>query len=382
MKQHILFLFCFFTLAPVFCQKHDYIWMSGGYNPSDDSSTDFIVDFNILPPQIEKIEGKIMMGNANVSISSTEGMLQYYTNGCIIRTQNHAIMENGEYINGGVDSSIYYANCGPQGWGSYPVIQGIFALPVDNNIHEVFHIRFESDPPGPNLVCQYGALLHSRIDMNANQGLGQVVFKDSVLTEGCLQTACANRHANGRDWWVLLPDNVNNRFYRFLSTPEGIQGPWIQEIENPTIVDTFFYLGWSEFSQNGERFLINDIQSGVAIYDFDRCTGLLSNLRHIPAEIEEYGYGYAAAFSSNSRFLYVIKGSFTTMEQYDLNEFDIMASRIKVAEWDGFYDFFEPNGPAIQASFSFFSMVPMERFTIGPGVPGLYISWISLTAKE
>ncbi|MCB0574594.1 MAG: PKD domain-containing protein, partial [Saprospiraceae bacterium] len=358
MKHLFLSLCCFLALDSVFCQKHDYVWMSGGYNPSDDSSTDFTIDFNFLPPRIEKIEGKIMMGNANVSIASAEGMLQYYTNGCIIKTHNHTIMENGDYINGGIDSDVYYTNCGPQGWGSYPVIQGIFALPVDSNFHELFHIRFESNPSGPNLVCQYGALLYSRININANQGMGQVVLKDSILAEGCFQTACANRHANGRDWWILLPDNANNRFFRFLSTPEGIQGPWIQEIENPTIVDTFFYLGWAEFSQNGDYFLINDIQSGTAIYDFNRCTGLLSNLRSIPAEIDEYGYGYAAAFSPNSRFVYIIKGAFTTMEQFDLKTSDLQLSRITVAEWDGFYDYVEPNGPPLQASFSFFQHGP------------------------
>ncbi len=299
-----------------------------------------------------------MMSDANVCMSDSKGHLLYYTNGCIIKTKNHALMEGGEYINGGPDSSKYYAYCGPDGWGSYPIIQGIFALPFDNNIYELFHIRFASNPPGPNLVCNYDALLYSQIDMNTSQGLGKVVFKDSVLVEGCLQTACANRHANGRDWWVLLPDNVNHRFYRFLSTPEGLHGPWIQEIENPTIVDTFFYLGWSEFSLNGDYFLINDIQSGTVIYDFDRCTGLLSNLRHIPAEINIYGYGYAAAFSPDNQFVYVVKGNFTSIEQYDLKTSNIQASQLTVAAWDGYYDYFEPNGPPLQASFSFFQHGP------------------------
>lgn len=289
-----------------------------------------------------------------MSMSNANGMLSYYTNGCIVRTKDHTMMENGEYINEGTSNTAYSNNCGATGTGLYPVIQGIFALPYDNNINELIHTRFESNLSGPNSVCLYGALLHSRIDMNANQGLGKVAFKDSVLIEGCLQTACANRHANGRDWWILLPDNVSNRFYRFLSTPDGIQGPWIQEIENPTI-DTFFYLGWSEFSPDGERFMINDIHSGTAIYHFDRCTGLLSDLHHLPGNLESYGL--ASAFSPDSRFAYIVKGNFTTIEQFDLDATDILASRTTIAEWDTFY-YYQPGGGPRQTFFSFFQHGP------------------------
>ena len=355
MKQYLFLLFCCLVSNIVICQKNDFIWLSGAYNIADDTATNFILDFNFSPPKIEKAESKIDMSYANICMSDSNGILQYYTNGCIVRAKNHIVMENGDYINEGIASTIYSNNCGPNGLGLYPVFQGIFALPFDNNIYGLFHTRMEADPAGPNGVCLYGALLYSQIDMNANQGLGRVVFKDSILLEGCLQTSSANRHANGRDWWVLLPDNVNNRFYRFLSTPEGIQGPWTQEIENPTIVDTFFYLGWSEFSPNGERFLINDIHSGTVIYDFDRCTGLLSNLRHLPGNLDSYGW--AAAFSPDSRFIYVVKGNFTTIEQFDLEEPDILSSQITVAVWDTFY-YFQPGGGPRQTFFSYFQHGP------------------------
>jgi hypothetical protein len=194
--------------------------------------------------------------------------------------------------------------------------------------------------------------------MNANQGLGKVIFEDSILIEGCLQTACANRHANGRDWWIILPDNINHRFYRFLSTPEGIYGPWEQNISNPTIADTLFYLGWSEFSPNGESMLIYDVHTGTAIYDFDRCTGLLSNLRYIPADIPLHGYGTAAAFSSDSRFIYIVRGNFRKIDQFDLMASDLQTSKITIATWDGTYDFIEPLGPKLETSFGYFQHGP------------------------
>ncbi len=357
MKQLLTIYFCTIT-SLLFSQKYDYVWVAGQFVAEDDLATDFTINFNTFPPKVESLKDSLTMSGTSISISDYKGILQFYTNGCIVRTKKHSTLEGGEFINEGPGNTAWLSSCGLNGIGHYRVPQGIFALPFENGIQEVFHIRLKFVPPASSTRCINEALLYSRIDMNANQGLGKVVFKDSVLVEGCLQTACANRHANGRDWWLLLPDNVNNRFYRFLYTPEGLQGPWTQDIENPTIVDTFYYGGWNEFSPNGEHLLINDIQSGTAIYDFDRCTGLLSNLRHIPAEGEIYGYGYAAAFSPDNRYIYVVRGNFKSIEQYDLLATDIGASQTTIAIWDGYFDYLEPSGPFLPTNFWYFQHGP------------------------
>jgi PKD repeat protein len=330
--------------------------MAGAYIPSDSSSSDFAIDFVTIPPSVYLIEDSLTMGLSNIAISDFGGSLQFYTNGCIIRAKNNTTMEGGDFINLGPGNLSWDIYCGPNGYNFYPITQGVFVLPFHNSISEIFHLQFD---PLPDLYyCQNNALLITRINTNANQGLGEVVFRDSLLVQGCLQTACANRHANGRDWWILLPDNFSNRFYRFLSTPNGIKGPWIQEIENPTI-DTIYIGGWNEFSQNGERLLIHDLFSGTAIYDFDRCSGLLTNLRYIPSDNDLSTYeGNAATFSPDNRFIYVVSDNFKKIEQYDLNSADINASRTTVAIWDGYYDFFDPNGPLIEASFSIFQHGP------------------------
>jgi len=170
--------------------------------------------------------------------------------------------------------------------------------------------------------------------MNANQGAGKVVEKNHTLLEGCFQIATANRHANGRDWWILLADNQQPRFYRWLLTPTGLEGPWMQDLANPTIDDLWF-CGWSEFSQDGQRYIINACRTGVAVYDFDRCTGLLSG----PTFLERSTiWNWSATYSPDSRFLYTVDNSIQTLLQYDLNASDIPASKTIVAEWDGFID--------------------------------------------
>ncbi|MBN8679565.1 MAG: PKD domain-containing protein [Chitinophagales bacterium] len=354
MKKLLTILLCL-THSALFGQKYDYIWMSGAYISSDSSSSDFAIDFVTTPPSVYLIDDSLTMGHSSIAISDYEGFLQFYTNGCIIRSKNNTTMDGADFINLGPGDPSWDIYCGLNGYNFYPVFQGIFVLPFDNSISEIFHLQFD---PFPELYyCQNNVFLTTRVNTNANQGLGEVIFQDSVLVQGCFQTACANRHANGRDWWILLPDNFSNRFYRFLSTPDGIQGPWVQEIENPT-VDTVYVWGWNEFSPDGTLLQISDIFNGTAIYDFDRCTGLLSNLRYIPAETDLVGYGYTATFSPDSRFIYVVSSSSRKMEQYDLHASDIIDSRTTVAIWDGFYDFFHPNGLLFEASFSFFQHGP------------------------
>lgn len=96
-----------------------------------------------------------------------------------------------------------------------------------------------------------------------------------------------------------MGDNQQGRFFRWLLTP-GAARTVGQTIANPTI-DGYWYCGWSEFSPDGEQYLINTCRTGVAAYDFDRCTGLLSNplfLEHSTA------YNEPATFSPDSKLIY------------------------------------------------------------------------------
>jgi hypothetical protein len=97
-------------------------------------------------------------------------------------------------------------------------------------------------------------------------------------------------------------------------------------------------VGQVVFSPNGLHFFIYGTVSTTQgaylnLYDFDRCTGLLSN--HQQYHFISNGWG-GCSFSPNSRFLYV--NYFTKAYQYDLEAPDVWASRIQVALYDGFLD--------------------------------------------
>lgn len=98
-------------------------------------------------------------------------------------------------------------------------------------------------------------------------------------------------------------------------------------------------VGQAGFALDGEIYYryesLSFIDTGayVNVYDFDRCTGLLSN--HRWWRVPVYGICGAAA-SPNGRYLYVT----TALEllQYDLLAEDIEASEMVVAEYDGYVE--------------------------------------------
>ncbi|HLF65857.1 MAG TPA: PKD domain-containing protein [Saprospiraceae bacterium] len=96
------------------------------------------------------------------------------------------------------------------------------------------------------------------------------------------------------------------------------------------------------------------------MYDFNRCTGLLSNERwwHIPL------YGIAGiSISPNGRYLYATDVYY--LWQYDLYADDIEASRMTVAEWDGYV---EPNW--FETYFGMMAPAPDGRIYIIPPTGG------------
>ena len=138
------------------------------------------------------------------------------------------------------------------------------------------------------------------------------------------------RHANGRDWWLLVNKWNTNQFYRILIDPGGVQVDGLQMLGD-TVKNG---VGQSCFSPDGKKYcsfngVSNQVGGFLDIYDIDRCSGLLSNHKqfHLPKAWGGLG------ISPNSRYMYVHQD--LKAYQYDLDAPDILASRIQVSEWDG-----------------------------------------------
>jgi hypothetical protein len=173
-------------------------------------------------------------------------------------------------------------------------------------------------------------LYYSKIDPTAAGG-GNVYLKNQVLIDDTIEIGglVPCRHANGRDWWVLVRKFNSNQYYTILATPNEISVKFIQTLPEPIT----FLGGQRNFSPNGEYFASFDNASQLRIYDFDRCTGILSNFRY--KYITPLTAG-ALSFSPNSRFLYVSK--MDTLWQFDMQAPDVLNSQTFIGEYDGFID--------------------------------------------
>jgi hypothetical protein len=224
--------------------------------------------------------------------SDSIGNLLFHTNGRAIRNRLHQIMENGDEINPG---EIWWAV--PNG---YPSVTGGFVLPAPakNNHYFLIHTSLENDLLFPYFPLVY----YSLIDMNQNNGLGKVIEKNVKIAEGELPSPVAIKHGNGRDWWLIIGDYISKSYKTYLVDPNGIQ----HVTDQPITPDAFTSPGggYHLASPDGRFFVNNDTYTGLWMYDFDRCSGTLSNPRLLPYQPPTF-YTSTNAFSADSRFLYL-----------------------------------------------------------------------------
>jgi PKD repeat protein len=178
----------------------------------------------------------------------------------------------------------------------------------------------------------------AEIDMAQNDGLGRVISKNQLVLSDSFDygkmTAC--RHANGRDWWILIPRRQIGSFHRLLYDPEGFHLLGIQTF--PDFVQSRRGLGNAVFSPDGTRYALADLfKSGEPdssyLFHFDRCTGLLSDPEALIHPNDTGGIPNFC-FSPNSRYLYKTRTKY--LYQYDTYAPNVAASRQLVAVADDY----------------------------------------------
>lgn len=339
-------LLFFFIIPSLFSQRHDQIWISASSSFSSNNKVDFTND----EIQIDTFYPNIYSETSLITIADTAGNLQFITNGFYINDSTLQTMDNGDGLN---------LNLLPQGWQGHPLPQGYIVLPTPGkpvNSHYTllhFYIDINSSSYPYFFATQLRA---TTINMSLNNGLGAVDEKNEVVLEADFDGVAltAVQHGNGRDWWIVAPGRYSNIFYRFLLDPSGIHFDGTQP------VDSTFYQGLAQgwFTPDGERLAIYCLTNRynvpnaqfLDIYDFDRCTGLLSN--HLRITDNQGSVSGGMAISPNSRFLYV--GNTSKIWQYDLNTSDILSSKTLIGEYDGYVT---PNA-GLPIDFNHFYLAP------------------------
>ena len=330
------FLLFFLVQSSSFSQvKYDYNWLFG-IGPLSIMGEGTLINFNDKPINISTYDTLgAAISQTNVTISDKDGNLLFYSNGCFISDATNNVMMNGDSLNPGRLHNDFYCNT-----SGYRIVQGMIGIPsVENeNVFLLFHVK---DTLITNPVIDvYGDILYcTTIDMTLNNGLGAVIKKNEVIIQDSLNTGeiMAVKHANGLNWWILMPKHKSNGYFTLLLTETGIDAIFEQSIGIP--IDPGGG-GQAVFSPNGNIYARYNTFDDLVVYDFDRNTGLLSNFRqaNIPVGTSVTG---GIAISPNSRFIYC-HNKFE-IYQFDLEADDLQASSVKVATYDGFTSPFPTN---------------------------------------
>ncbi len=319
-------------------QKHDFYWLfgpQGVVHPSTPYEEQFCtnhIDFNTVPIGLYGVYGLNDLSTCGTAFSDKSGSFIFYTDGLSIYNRNYVPMPNGSGLNPGT-----VANQWISAGISYPSIRGVFILPAVGNdsLFYVFHNGVVWDSVGVLGVFS-NCLYYTIVNMNLNAGLGDVTIKNHVIIQDTIiggggMAAC--RHANGRDWWLVVQNAFTNCFHKYLLTPHGLDTLQVQ-----CIGDTLHFnqdRGSNTFAPDGSKYVWSNPFERLSILDFDRCTGEFSNFRRIYVvdSLTEADSTTVIAdgvsISPNSRFLYLSTGS--ELRQYDLQASDIAGSEIVIA---------------------------------------------------
>ncbi|MFN8288461.1 MAG: T9SS type A sorting domain-containing protein [Chitinophagales bacterium] len=305
MKHTLAFLFFLQLSYTGKAQLYDAQWVTGP-NTS-------ILDFRTADTVLLSNQPQDMpMEATNASICDENGNLLFYSNGIYIADRNGDTVLNGSNLSPCVYTDYKY-------YVGININQGALFIPKpgSNDIYYLFH--FSNDTFN---YARPATLYYSVIDKNAIFGLGLVISKNNVFGKGAYReggfTAC--KHANGRDYWLVMGQSSNNTFEKYLLTPDTILGPFLQSIGPPYLPP--YDIAYSKFSLDGSRYATVTYEGYLLVLDFDRCTGEFSNPLPIYNNIstqpvtQPLSGGESLEFSPNGQYIYV--EARLTIVQYDL----------------------------------------------------------------
>ena len=233
---------------------------------------------------------KIYAQEACSTISDSAGNLLFYSNQYYAYNRLNQIMPNGDSLMPGYQV--------PPGMATSSVTNGSLILPFPNHDGLYYLISL-----GGGMFGQLST--YSIVNMALDNGLGDVQLpKNNVFsTDTMAEKMCAIKHANGRDWWIICHAKDGRRVIKFLLAPDGIHGPFYQNIGSSYTGGANKVIGEMACSQDGQRLLMIGYSCGLIDYfNFNRCNGLLSKWQTLGDGISAY---YGCSFSSTGNVFYV-----------------------------------------------------------------------------
>ena len=325
--------------------KRNNNWVTG-FGPSVKMSINYNPSYQAF--------SSIYNTHCSSTISDTLGDYQFYCTGFYVMDKLGEIMQDGAQVNCpyGTELSNYYG-------GSSLFTQTSIILPKKGNTYYVFSTGMSDSSANiylNHIDTKFDVLNYSIVDMDSNAGKGKVTAKNKILMDhqeyaNCALTAV--KHGNGKDWWLVKADCINNRYQLFLVEEDTILGPYYQ-YRTDTADSYCYFWGQLYFSHDGSKMVsgvygnryntssnpnpfptgygYQDISSGdtylpnrVDLYEFDRCNGTLTYKNHYMVPLDTFSYpNYdiknGLCFSPNDSLLYMSNlYSIYQIDLYDTN---------------------------------------------------------------
>lgn len=317
---HLLLLFCLFSSLTA--QFHDNHWLmgySGGdQSPPDDSFGISVLSFYEAELKIKNNQTiDINFNGSGNGFSDYFGNLQLYSNNLEIRDSTDQVISNG-FISGNGDPEQIVA-------------QSSVFLPFASN-DVVYYVSMSYSDELPFVGAQISFFpINLEIPISISQQ--EIEIYSNSYTTGELTACC---HANGRDWWVLAPSADDSKVYSFLVQSNGTIETNVLDLGNINLSNG---LGQAKFSPDGTIFArLNLVAFGepdyLDIFDFDRCTGSLTNHRQTNISDATSAVAGGLSFSPSSQYLYV--SHYDHIFQFDLWDDNVFATMDTVAVYDGY----------------------------------------------
>ncbi len=279
--QKILFTYFFVLLFLVnLAQDKSFNNWHIGYNN--------IISFNSSPPVISNNSGMYAYESCS-SISDSLGNTLFYTNGTEVYNRINGQMPNGFGLNGSFSSSC-----------------GALIVPCPFNTKKYFIFTVDAQVGLINNPPSCGCLCYSVVDLNLNNGFGDITIKNSVLHNSMTEKIAGFWHMNDSTVWVVTHEWGSNNFLSYLVTSNGVNPiPVISSagsIHNGGI-QNINAAGQLKISNDGSKIACTKIYDNtLELFKFNNSNGVVSNPLNIFLN-PNYNKTYGIEFSPNSNFL-------------------------------------------------------------------------------
>ncbi len=320
MKKALLFLVLLTSPILLPAQFYDANWVSGARFGNIVVASN-LISFNSIPISINSFYGNTGMSFTNITLSDKKGNFLCYSNGIRVVNNQYSLIEDGDSLSWNELTSNYYLQGNTN-------VMGMIGIP-DVVEDSVFYLIYNLSDTSSFFGVSVQRVLSSIVNFKEKSGYGKVLQKNTTLWTGVrIQELSACQHGNGRDWWVFAQEDTMNAYHRALLGPDGFSHIDTQRIGYKPVWDFSEGGGQNLFTPDGAKYIDFDAWNGIRMFDFNRCTGQLSNPQLIAFD-QKWSFGAGAAVSPNSRFLYV--SSSNAIVQYDLWDSDIKTSADTVA---------------------------------------------------